>query len=203
MKLICIGDSLTFSPGIRRAWRWTELAAEMSGWELVNMGVSGDTAVGMLSRLRSQILSAPGVAARDLRELNVFIMGGVNDILFTGTDVTARSALAAMVHELSALGATAVVGIPPAMGHSGFPEAWRELVDFGAAAEKLREYQNWLETFCRTFAIPVVDFRPCFTDRFGNERDELFIDGLHPGADGQMLMAETLSAFLKNFENEA
>lgn len=53
MKLICIGDSLTFGYGVRPSRRWTRLCAQETGWEIVNEGISGDTTGGMLVRLRA------------------------------------------------------------------------------------------------------------------------------------------------------
>ena len=53
MKLICIGDSLTFGYGVRPSQRWTRLCAQETGWEIVNEGISGDTTGGMLVRLRA------------------------------------------------------------------------------------------------------------------------------------------------------
>ena len=41
--IICLGDSLTYGYGVRRAQCWTELAAEMSGWNVINRGICGDT----------------------------------------------------------------------------------------------------------------------------------------------------------------
>ena len=54
MKLICIGDSLTFGYGVRPSQRWTRLCAQETGWEIVNEGISGDTTGGMLVRLRAE-----------------------------------------------------------------------------------------------------------------------------------------------------
>ena len=48
MKLICIGDSLTFGYGVRPSQRWTRLCAQETGGEIVNEGISGDTTGGML-----------------------------------------------------------------------------------------------------------------------------------------------------------
>ena len=53
MKLICIGDSLTFGYGVRPSQRWTRLCAQETGWEIVNEGISGDTTGGMLVQLRA------------------------------------------------------------------------------------------------------------------------------------------------------
>ena len=51
MKLIRIGDSLTFGYGVHLSQRWTRLCAQETGWELVNEGINGDTTGGMLARM--------------------------------------------------------------------------------------------------------------------------------------------------------
>ena len=60
MDMICIGDSLTYGYGVRRAQCWTELASEMSGWTLVNHGICGDTTGGMLVRMREILREKSG-----------------------------------------------------------------------------------------------------------------------------------------------
>ena len=86
MKLICIGDSLTFGYGVRPSQRWTRLCAQETGWEIVNEGISGDTTGGMLVRLRALL------AERDIcvQHPLALLMGGANDIFFSGTDTGAR-----------------------------------------------------------------------------------------------------------------
>ena len=62
MRLICIGDSLTFGYGVHLSQRWTRLCAQETGWELVNEGINGDTTGGMLARMQGGVLA-------ELREL--------------------------------------------------------------------------------------------------------------------------------------
>ena len=93
MELICIGDSLTFGYGVRRNERWTALAAEESGWTLRNCGVSGDTTGGMLLRLREILCGLD--ERRD--ERCFLLLGGCNDIFYSGSDAAARANMAAMV----------------------------------------------------------------------------------------------------------
>ena len=72
MKLICIGDSLTFGYGVRPSQRWTRLCAQETGWEIVNEGISGDTTGGMLVRLRALLAERDICVQRPL----VLLMGG-------------------------------------------------------------------------------------------------------------------------------
>lgn len=57
MRLICIGDSLTFGYGVHLSQRWTQLCAQETGWELVNEGINGDTTGGMLARMQGGVLA--------------------------------------------------------------------------------------------------------------------------------------------------
>ena len=97
MKLICIGDSLTFGYGVRPSQRWTRLCAQETGWEIVNEGISGDTTGGMLVRLRALLAERDICVQRPL----VLLMGGANDIFFSGTDTGARANMGAMLNTVA------------------------------------------------------------------------------------------------------
>lgn len=189
-KLYCLGDSLTYGLGVRISQKWTTLAASDS-LHIVNMGASGDTTAGMLAR--AQALTAEPVYhnAPEDRPL-VLIMGGTNDIFFSGSDVAARGNLAATVHQLSAAGYRPIVGIPLPVVPEDAPKKWAALADFEKAAALLEDYCAWLVRFCAAFDIPTVDFRKDYVNLDGSIRRELFSDGLHPNADGHRIMARRL-----------
>ena len=186
-KLICLGDSLTFGLGVRPNQRWTGLV-QQQGIEVVNLGVNGDTAAGMLARL--QKLSVPA------GETRVLVMGGSNDIFCTGSDTVARSCMAAILQQLMAMGVRPMVGIPiPVVGQMA-PEKWGQLVDFDGASVVLEKYSGWLKTYCRTFDVPYVDFREDYVNQNGTPKTELYLDGLHPNAEGHRIMAARLQKML-------
>ena len=108
MKLICIGDSLTFGYGVRPSQRWTRLCAQETGWEIVNEGISGDTTGGMLVRLRALLADRDICVQRPL----VLLMGGANDIFFSGTDTGARANMGAMLNQLLSTGIHTMIGVP-------------------------------------------------------------------------------------------
>ena len=64
MKLIRIGDSLTFGYGVHLSQRWTRLCAQETGWELVNEGINGDTTGGMLARMQGDLLQGESLSNR-------------------------------------------------------------------------------------------------------------------------------------------
>lgn len=195
-KLYCLGDSLTFGLGVRFHLRWTNLAAQESKLDIINLGICGDTTSGMLARLHGDIrpLLPPNALQAGVR---VLLMGGCNDIFYTGSSSTAQANMGAMVHELISYGVEPIVGIPLPVASEKAPGAWRKLVDFEEAAAVVGDYCVWLRGFCTAFCVRCVDFREDFLCRDGRIKNELLLDGLHPTAEGHRLMAARLTRFLK------
>ena len=198
MDLICLGDSLTFGYGVRRVQRWTTLAEEETGWKLHNYGVCGDTTGGMLARLRELLRQLPGRAD----ERRFLLMGGSNDIFFSGTSASARANMAAMAHQLFAAGEAPIIAVGPGPAGGEYPDHWSALADFRQAEETICEYYAWLERFCDAFGVRMLDFRRDFLDSAGNPRHELYLDGLHPNAEGHRVMAARVAKVIGVMERE-
>ena len=196
--IICLGDSLTYGYGVRRAQCWTELAAKMSGWNVVNRGICGDTTGGMLVRLREILREEIG--ERD--ERCFLLMGGCNDIFFSGSSTGARENMAAMAHQLFAEGEMPLIAVGPGIADGSYPSMWSDLVDFPEAGNVIREYYEWLERFCSSFGVRMIDFRGDFRDREGNIRTEFYLDGLHLNPEGHRVMAERVAKVLGVMDRE-
>ncbi|MCC8166290.1 MAG: GDSL-type esterase/lipase family protein [Planctomycetes bacterium] len=183
MKILCLGDSLTFGTGVARKDSWTFLAQERLGVRLVNRGIPGDTTGGMLARFLPEV--------EKVKPAVVSLMGGFNDIFFGGNDGPARANIAAMVHQSAARSLPVVVATPVPLDVATAPAAWADAVDFFAAQETGRDYAEWLRRFCAAFAVPLVDFWALFEEpeqrRLGAD---LYVDGLHPNGRGHALMAD-------------
>ena len=150
MKLVCLGDSLTYGYGVPRRDCWVSLCAERTGHTLVNRGITGDTAGGMLSRFGRDVLNE--------RPDRVLIMGGANDIFLTGSDLRARADLGALVHQSVAAGIRPMLGLPIPLSPALVPPPWTELTDFFALEPVFRAYRDWLLRFAGIFRIQTVDF---------------------------------------------
>ena len=198
MELICLGDSITYGYGVKRRQRWTDLVEKQSGWKLSNYGVCGDTCGGMLVRMRELLQNLPGKK----EERNFFLMGGCNDIFFSGSSTGARENMAAMAHQLFAEGEMPLIAVGPGIAKGNFPSMWSDLVDFPTAGEVVRAYYEWLERFCLSFGIRMIDFRGDFRDREGNIRAELYLDGLHLNPEGHRVMAERVAKVLGVMDRE-
>ena len=197
-KMICLGDSLTYGYGVRRAQCWTTLASELSGWTLVNYGVCGDTTGGMLARMHGVLREE-----EDRRDERCFLlMGGCNDIFYSESSAGARENMAAMVHQLFSLGEMPLVAIGPGIAMGAYPTAWTALVDFLKAADEIARYYDWLERFCSTFGVRMIDFRADFRNRNGSPRTELYLDGLHLNEEGHRVMAERVAKVIGVMDRE-
>ena len=194
-KLFCLGDSLTFGYGVSPRERWLTLTTESSGWQLMNRGVCGDTTGGMLVRLQ-------GLLETERRPRAIMLMGGANDIFYSGSDQGARSNMGAMIQQLLTAGIPTLVGIPMPIVPDWHPEEWGAVVDFDRAAGLLEAYGDWLRAYCRVFHVKMADFPPLFLDDGGHVRRELYLDGLHPSPEGHRRMAELLRGLLEDWRSE-
>ncbi len=194
MELICLGDSLTFGYGVRPAVRWTALAGSVI--RITNMGLCGDTTGGMLERLCSHVLTRPEFSAPCASRPDVLIMGGSNDIFYSGSDICARSNIGAMLHRLRAFGIEPIMGIPLPVAAEYIPEGWSSLVELEKISEKIDAYRSWLRRFCTVFDATYADFGADFLRPDGSVISELYLDGIHPNERGHVLMAQRLLTVL-------
>ena len=140
MKVVCLGDSLTYGYGVPRKDCWASLTAARTGHTLVNRGVNGDTTGGMLARFGRDVLEE--------RPQRVLLMGGANDIIYGGSDAPARLNLMAMVRQAEAAGIRPMVGLLPPIYAQGIPEPWLSVTDYRALSPVFAAYRAWLENFC-------------------------------------------------------
>ena len=176
MKIICLGDSMTACPGVKKDERWTTLLERETAHEWVCAGVPGDTTGGMLARLQAILPQKPDA---------IFLMGGVNDILVSGDCGLAKAGIMALIHQCVAAGVRPVVGIPYHI--AGVPSEWERLCN-GKAGAALTLYMVWLRELCAVFRLRCVDFAAAFEGVEGL----LLPDGLHPTAVGCRKMADAV-----------
>ena len=194
MELICLGDSLTYGYGVRSAQRWSTLVGQALQCEVTNLGICGDTTGGMLVRLNTEIM--PKLRNRTLGQRPfVLLMGGVNDIFYSGTDTGARANMGAMLQELLTAAARCVLLSPLAVSFDTLTPEWREMIR-PACEEQLAAYHSWQAAFCRTFHVPYIELYDLLRGPDGKPLPELYLDGLHPTAEGHRLMARRILALL-------
>lgn len=177
MKIIAIGDSITYGFPYSPSASWLDIAAQYCGIEYRNCGINGDTTGQMLQRFSRDVCR--------LQPSHVIIMGGTNDVfeaLCSKEIVDHTVKMSALARENRII---PVLGLPIPCNES---EAERRLSEYRAA---IREYaQDQL--------IDLLDFSAAMggTDCPGI-KPGLHCDGVHPNEAGYKVMAAVAIDFIE------
>jgi len=168
--VLVLGDSISYGTGAGRGEDFPTLLAAMTGWNVVNAGVPGDTTAGGLERL-------PRLLEEHQPRLVLVELGG-NDFLRHVPPEQIAANLRAILAAIAEKGIPAVVlAVPkPAL--------------FGAALGRLSDASLFEELGKET---PVV--RDVLSDVL--EKNALKSDPLHPNAAGYRQLAQGLGEKLK------
>ncbi|MBA3548838.1 MAG: arylesterase [Nannocystis sp.] len=169
--LLALGDSLTAGLGLAQSQAWpallqTRLLAEGYRYRVVNAGVSGDTSASGLARLDWQLAQKPAVVVLEL---------GANDGLRGLPVAHTRENLAQIITRSKAAGAQVVLAgmqVPPNMG-ADYSAAFRQMFPELAAAH----------------GVPLIPF---VLEGVAGDAKLNQADGIHPTAEGQVILAETI-----------
>lgn len=189
MRIICIGDSLTYGYGVPRRDTWINLTAQRTGLELTNEGICGDTTGGMLARFSGDVLEKKPDA--------VVLMGGFNDLITGCPNCVPQSNIMSMTHRALGAGIPVMVAIPVPCLWGHLRENWAAFADGNLRPDNTGAYRQWLLGFGRTFGVPLADFWPPFFELAeSGSAETAYLDGIHPSREGHKLMAEIMTGAL-------
>ncbi|MBP1925904.1 lysophospholipase L1-like esterase [Sedimentibacter acidaminivorans] len=180
MKILCVGDSLTYGFGVQRSKTWVSLSKKELGIEILNEGINGDTTGGMISRFNDSI-------KREKPDV-VFIMGGANDLIAGASLGIVQANIMSMSHQAISKLITPIIGIPIKMDIKKIRGDWYSFTDFNKISNELEQYKVWIKKFCKTFNVKYVDF-DLEIDNLSKVND-LYLDGLHLNEEGHNIMAK-------------
>jgi len=174
--LLALGDSLTAGLGLAQSQAWpallqARLGAEGYRYRVVNAGVSGDTSAAGLARLDWQLAQKPALVVLEL---------GANDGLRGLPVAHTRENLAQIITRSRAAGAQVVLAgmqVPPNMG-----------ADYSAAFRKM------FPELAAEHDIPLIPF---VLEGVAGVPSLNQADGIHPTAEGQVILAETIWTHLR------
>jgi acyl-CoA thioesterase-1 len=180
--LVVFGDSLAAGQGLEPGQSFpdavqTKLDAQGYPWRVVNLGISGDTTEGGVSRMDSAILLHPSIVILEL---------GGNDGLRGLPQASTRANLDTMIRTFQRAGARVVLAgmtLPPNYGPDyiqGFQKIYKDLAS------------QYRLTFIPFLLSDIVTPDP------GSKNLRYFQrDGIHPTADGAMIVSETVLRAIK------
>lgn len=183
MKLVCIGDSLTFGFKISRKNSWPQMVEESLKIKVKNKGICGDTTGGMLSRFARDVV--------DEKPTYVLIMGGSNDISFQLSETAIYSNLATMVYQAYHYRIQPIIGVPIPVIPSMMEQNINLPASMKEANKKIVLLRNWILYFAHKQEIETVDFFDEFYDPVNKKgKENLYTDGIHPTIEGNRRMAQ-------------
>lgn len=192
MRVICIGDSLTYGYGVKRKDAWTTLVSQiLEGVEILNCGVSGDTTSGMLARFEQDVLkNEPDV---------MFLMGGSNDILFSHSITAAKNNITAMISQCSNKRIYPILGIPFPICVPCLTTEWKFYAEQKEVQPLYTEYVKWLREYAGHFHVPLWEMEAALPQDPA-ERMECSLDGIHWNEKGNELIAQYVSRQLNDLQ---
>ena len=176
-KIIAFGDSLTAGLGLSPAQSYPallqqKLDADGYRYEVVNAGVSGDTTTGGLRRLDWSLQTG------DVRL--VVLELGANDFLRGQPVAESKKNLSEMIGRVKARGADVLLAGMYTPTSSG--------------AEYQREIHEAFQSLAREHDVALIPF---FLEGVAGNSALNLDDGIHPNAEGQKVVAETVYKHLK------
>lgn len=190
MKLVCMGDSLTFGFKMTRKNSWPQIVEKDLEIEVKNKGICGDTTAGMLSRFGQDVVEE--------KPAYVLIMGGSNDLAFQIPDAIIYSNLASMVYQAHHHRIQPIIGVPMPLIPSMAREVLNMAGDLKEMNKKIALLRNWILYFSHREQMEAVDFFDEFYDPVNEKgKENLYIDGIHPTAEGNRQMAQKVIEIMK------
>ena len=168
--VLALGDSLTYGYGAAPAAAYPVQLATLTGWKVINGGVSGDTTADALARLPELMRQQP--------KLVIISIGG-NDFLRKLPESTTRANIGKIIQTVQAANIPAVlVAIPH--------------FTVGALFGKLSDHPLYQE-IAEQYRIPLLS--GAWSEILGDK--DLKSDQIHANAEGYRKFAELLKAFLE------
>ena len=148
IKMVCLGDSITEGEDIEKGFRWTSLAANALGLEILNCGIGGDTTQGMLARFYPEVVSR--------KPAFVLILGGTNDLWWGAEINTILGNIFSIVCQARHHDITPIIGLPlpihlPFVQQQGMHRRWAAMGNFWPNSI------TWWHVWCRP--QPTARFR--------------------------------------------
>lgn len=172
MKIICLGDSITWGFPFGPQESWVEMLQRKLQVEIINRGINGNTTSDMLQRFDRHVLQA--------EPTHLILMGGINDVVGQEPyDVIVRN-LQIMIDKALDAGIIVIIGTPTA-------------VDYAPWERGLIRLRDWIHQRADQLQLEVINFHQAFYDSEGQLLTELLLpDGGHPARSGYKAMFEQI-----------
>lgn len=170
-KIVALGDSLTFGYGANKGQDYPSVLAGLTGWQIDNMGVNGDTSADVLARLPAVLDKNPSL---------VLLGIGGNDVLRKVNANNTKNNIIAIINTLKGKNIPVVLIAEPHLSVSALFGKASDNPIYGEIADELK--------------VPLLE--KAWSDILSD--DKLKSDQIHANAQGYAKFAQDLHAFLQS-----
>jgi lysophospholipase L1-like esterase len=182
-RVVFMGDSITDS------WDDPRYGGFFPGKPYVNRGISGQTTPQMLIRFRPDVIA--------LKPKVVLILAGTNDIAGNTGSTTLEAIednLASMAELATAHGIRVVFASVLPVSDYEQRDGKQIVQTVRRPPDKILALNKWLKDYAAVRHHGYLDYFSAMVDEKGFLKDELSDDGLHPNAQGYVVMAPLAEA---------
>lgn len=189
MKIIALGDSLTYGYGVPPFKGWVELLKSENNLNIINKGINGDTSFGLINRFYEDVICE--------KPDNLIITIGCNDLLM-GRDVdTTIDNIKFLANEGIKNNISTIIGITPPIVPQLAASYWDDGADYITVDNNLKIFVKKLISFCEENKLQYADFFNCINKTFSTYGEKaLYSDGIHPTELGHKLMFEEVRTLI-------
>lgn len=170
-RVVALGDSLTFGYGADKGQDYPSVLAGLTGWQIENMGVNGDTSQNVLDRLSAVVEKSPSL---------VLLGIGGNDVLRRVPANETKNNIIAIIKSLKDKNIPVVLIAEPHLSASAL---------FGKASDN-----PIYAEIASELSVPLLE--KAWSNILSDEK--LKSDQIHANNAGYQKFAETLYEFLKD-----
>lgn len=173
MKIVCLGDSLTYGFPYDEEVSWAADINKIFGIETLNKGINGDTTHDMLRRFGADVLQH--------NPTHVAIMGGTNDAYVGESLKNTKNNILRMIELAKTQEIQTILALMPPVADS--------------SEKSLISIRNLIKEICIQEQLSLLDFYNIFLTDEGVINNELFCDDCHPNLAGYQVMARAAVEF--------
>lgn len=193
MKILLIGDSLTYGYGVDHDKSWAYLLSKNKGVDIINKGINGDTTAGMLFRAYEDIAS--------YSPCFTVIMGGSNDLLSGLSYNYVKDNIILTIEEAQSLGSEPILAIQPPVVPIMAERLWSSGVNYYKVNEEIKAYKNDILPYAIENQIKYIDFFTPFHRLLAEDKAiDYYLDGLHLNSNGNQLLYDISSKIIFSYK---
>ena len=185
-NIVCLGDSTTYGYMITRKKVWPSIlnnkfAEEGKDINIINKGINGDTASGMIARFERDCLNENA----DL----LILMGGVNDIFMFQNIDKIKDNIKLIVETSNKNNVDIILFTPIPFIKEIF--TFFEADNLDSFENTLKEYVSWINEYTKENNIKSIDVYNMFMNNIfkSNKYEDIYFDGVHLSENGHNIFA--------------